>query len=101
MNNDIIEKKIVIDVQKLQDVYNLSDLIGEIGNMIYEGAGQNTFIYVNIEGLEEFFYDYDFDGEHEYFIPNGNDEENPSLYKVYQLMKSGELPEEFILLIWW
>lgn len=94
MNNDIIEKRSFIDVQKLQDAYDLSDLIGEIGNWWYnEGVGQDTFITVDIENLEAFFFDSDYG--------DGNIEENPNLYKVYQLMKSGKLPEEFILLIWW
>lgn len=101
MNNNILIKKNVIDVIDLERAYNLDGLIGEIGNMSYEGVSQNSFINMDIESLKEFFFDYDFDGEHEYFILNGNDEENPNLYKVYQLMKSGELPEEFILLIWW
>ena len=101
MNKDIIEKKAAIDVNKLEDAYDLGGLIGEIGNMYYEGVGQNSYVDMSIEYLEDYFYDIDYEGEQEYLVPTGNIDENPSLYKVYQLMKNGELPEEFYLLIWW
>lgn len=101
MNNDIIEKRPTIDVHKLKEVYDLGNLIGEIGDMDYEGFGQNSYAVLDTEYLEDYFYDRDYEGEQEFLVSNGNNEESPNLYKVYQLMKNGELPEEFILLIWW
>lgn len=91
-----VKQKYVVDITDLDEEYD--NLLSEISSYCWDSFGQNTYCNINMGWLER-FYTYDDDGNE---IPDEETiNEYPTLYKFLKLMETGDLPEEFILLIWW
>lgn len=99
---DFVKQLNVIDIQDLNEVEGLEGILGDLSNWRGEGFGQDTYITIDKDYLEEIFCEFictDDDNVEE--LAENTIKEYPCLFKLLELMKNGELPEEFILLIWW
>ena len=99
---DFVKQLNVIDIQDLNEVEGLEGILDDLSNWRGEGFGQDTYITIDKDYLEEIFCEFictDDDNVEE--LAKDAEEKYPCLFKVLQLMNSGDLPQEFIILIWW
>lgn len=95
--NKAVKQEYVVDITDLGDEFE--GLYRELLDRL-EDVGQNTYVDISVDWLEETFYDY-YDDEGNFTLNEEYVNKYPVLYKLLQSIENGEFPKEFILLIWW
>ena len=91
---DAVKQKYVVDSCYL----NIDGLIGEVLHT-WSDRGNDTYLDIELGSLEEMFMKVNEEGE--WIWDDEQIKRYPALYKLLQMIYNKDLPEEFILLLWW
>ena len=91
---DAVKQKYVVDSYCL----NIDGLIREILHT-WSDMGNNSYLDIELGTLEEMFMKVNEEGE--WVWDEEQIKEFPAQYKLLQMIYNKDLPEEFILLLWW